>query len=289
MIKQILAVFRPWFWPVSIVSALVGFWHANRGLDLRVWLVVLLLAIVSAVAEVANHFADYPQDQAQKEKRLGPILLAGGSASGGEMFTSKKSMTIFLIVAGVIYLTVAVALSHSPWYLTIAILGFLMAIFYSLKPIRLKERGFWGLLSIALGRGLISFHLGWLAVASATGYSIWAGITLSILVFGTAMIAHLQDYDEDKKAGIMTFPVQVGFSRAITSCVFTIVLSCLGLALWMAYTHERNFPFLLWLFGLGSMFGASMMLIPEKELGVYLRYYQIIGLILTLLFPFAFL
>ena len=271
-----------------MAPALVGFWRANGSLDHRVWLVLLLLATCSAVAEVANHFADYEQDKAQKEKRLGPILLAGGSFAGGELFTSVKAISAFLGVAGTIYFVTAITLTRNPGYHLVAVLAFLMAAFYSMKPIRLKERGFWGTFSIAIGRGLISFHLGWLVVNEATAYSILAGLIISLLVFGSAMMAHLQDYEEDKAMGIMTFPVRIGANRSMWIAAITFLASLVLATVFSSVANREGFwcPWLLATLYTDFLILAYGFMNSGK---VSIGGLQTVGLVTVITIPFMFL
>jgi len=257
------------------------------------------MATVSAVAEVVNHFADYEQDKAQKEKRLGPILLAGGSSAGGRLFTGVRAISVFLIIAGVIYFATAIALARWNFlYLGVATLAFLMAVFYSLKPIRLKERGFWGILDIAVGRGLVSFHLGWLVVNTVTADSLLVGLIISLVVFGSAITAHLCDYEEDKAAGIMTFPVRVGLLTAHTVSYCALMLAWM---LIMTLSFAGFFPIRLaamsmWGVEVGVGFSAIFITLwwwlGSLTYGLTTRYFktcQVISLMTVLVVPFTLL
>jgi 4-hydroxybenzoate polyprenyltransferase len=101
----------------------------------------------------------------------------------------------------------------------------LMTTAYSVKPIRLKERGSIGLVDVVLAQRVMPILL----VFAAFGYSKTGDvllITIYILFRGLASdINHqIEDYQQDWKTATRTFAVSKGYGR--TRKIFYFVLEC---------------------------------------------------------------
>ena len=177
---------------------------ASAGLPER-WAVCLQLfaavACWSQMAILANELSDRAPDQAAGKRRwicrLPPMA--------GVMVTTLYPVIGFVALAaaggtGVVLALYGVAVA--------------LALLYSVKPVRMKERGIWGVLGYV--------------VCAATGLTIvpcvmlrsdW--LTLAILAPAVALdkSVNLQfhqiiDYEGDRRAGIRTCVTEIGLSRA---------------------------------------------------------------------------
>lgn len=102
---------------------------------------------------------------------------------------------------------------------------FFLATFYSLRPIRFKERGFVGILVATLFQRPLLFMFFPLLIPSCDITLFW--ILLGWLFFlGFAVeIAHqLDDFDNDIKAGVITWATKVGKAKVKERLIFTIIL-----------------------------------------------------------------
>ncbi len=89
-------------------------------------------------------------------------------------------------------------------------LNFLLATFYSLNPLRFKERGMWGIIVASISQRPIPFLL--------FAILIPPNPKLTIILFGWLllysvlyMLAHqIHDYENDKNAGVSTWALKVG-------------------------------------------------------------------------------
>jgi 4-hydroxybenzoate polyprenyltransferase len=212
-VRELLTSLRPQFWVFSVVPGVSGVWLAMGSFPLRqTVLVVVLLASGAALAEVVNDHVDRHSDLAQRVKKLGPVAISGGSGVAHTGGVTTSAVVVCGCVLACIVVVLSVVLGRRVTGLSM--IGLVLALGYSLRPLRLKFRGVWGLSAMAVGRGLVSFHIGWTAFSAVTATSLAVGMFLSLLCFGTALVSYLADFPEDNQLGILTFPVQVGFQRA---------------------------------------------------------------------------
>ncbi len=136
---------------------------------------------------------------------------------------STLQAVLVLIVVLLMCLVSSQPFWKSKYFLTLTVPWFLIATFYSLPPLRLKERGKWSLFFVAIAQRLLpvlilfavfDFMHGWLPVAIAF-YVFLRGIA-------SDLNHQLEDFENDRKTGTRTFVVSSGFRRAQT--VFSLVL-----------------------------------------------------------------
>ncbi|NOX87889.1 MAG: UbiA family prenyltransferase [Calditrichaeota bacterium] len=101
-----------------------------------------------------------------------------------------------------------------PYFLILAGSWFLIATFYSLPPIRLKERGTVGILFVVMAQRLIPI----LILFSV--FEFWNGWNAAILAlyvlfrgFSSDLNHQLEDYRKDRQTGTKTFAVSKGYAR----------------------------------------------------------------------------
>ncbi len=169
-------------------------------------LILMAGSALAIFASVFNDFIDMDQDrQAGKTTRL--MKLSRG----------KRRLVVslsFLLNAYVAYLlsnlTGAFVIFMSIWALYTA---------YSLPPVRLKERGALGVLTIALGEHLLASLLAIYILVGLVNVQVpafWLGAVLVwALCFGCrGIIWHqLDDLENDLKSQCSTFCVNIGFDR----------------------------------------------------------------------------
>lgn len=110
------------------------------------------------------------------------------------------------------------------------LLIFAMGIAYSQPRIRLKARPFGGLLTVAIGQGLLAALAGWFtaqpALASITSLG-WIGIVgVTLVTTGFYPITQIYQIDEDLARGDLTFAAWAGPAGAFA---FAIVLQAIAL------------------------------------------------------------
>lgn len=234
--RNVLISLRPHFWLLSISPTLVGFYIAGGNMPLwHLILAVVAVCSISGFAEIVNDWTDRDIDVLQRLKKCGGITIAGGSGviqSGGLTLYQVFAAVFVLLLIGV-----AIASILGTGVLIVTLIGFGMAAAYSLEPVRLKCRGWFGLLDMALFRGTVSLLVGyWAAQSSSLGWVIPA-VILTSLFLGTSCIPHLLDYEDDKAIKVTTFPVVVGYEVAARMSATAIAISILIVS-FVAVTHS---------------------------------------------------
>lgn len=117
--------------------------------------------------------------------------------------------------------------------------NWLAFVFYSLPPIRLKERGFAGVLADALG-GTVLPVLWWVLLANPVSSALFLAVAGTwSLAFGLRGILYHQTVDIalDQSSGVETFAVRVGLPklrRLVVGVIFPAELLTLASLLWMS-------------------------------------------------------
>jgi 4-hydroxybenzoate polyprenyltransferase len=221
---KVLKSLRPHFWLFSIIPGTAGILLSANSVPLKEFLLVsLALGSISGIAELVNNYVDQELDVFQKVKKLGRIPISGGSGVSSYGWLKKREVIYYSVALALISIVSAILVNK--YVLSLVLIGLFMAFGYSVKPLRFKTRGVLGILAMAIGRGFISFHIGWIAIALPNLISMTIGVFLSLVFFGTAYVGQLSDYAEDKEWSIYTFPVQVGVERANKIAVCFILSS----------------------------------------------------------------
>ncbi|WIM99501.1 UbiA prenyltransferase family protein [Actinoplanes oblitus] len=214
----LVAVSRPWFWPVSWVPAYLGtvlaghsWLPADTGRAL-VALVVLGPLVWGAVL-AQNDLHDLPSDRANPRKATAPLVT--GAVSDGRLrfwyrVLALASLGAALLVGPLFVLGVAGVLA--------------LGRAYSVPPLRLKTRPGWDVTVNALVVGLVAPAAGW-AITRAPWEFPWPIGVIGVL-FAAALYVPTTviDLAADTGAGDTTFAVRFGARTAYR----------LGLGLWGA-------------------------------------------------------
>lgn len=162
----------------------------------------LLIALVigASYASIINNLCDREEDRLSGKVNY---------------LVGRSNLFIALILIACIApgLIVSGILIRAPLALSIYIGNWLLFTGYSLPPIRLKKRGFWGVLSIAVGESFVPQMLAVLLVTHHTGKplpTIWlTTIAIWALALGLRSILWHQivDFKNDQRAGVNTFAV----------------------------------------------------------------------------------
>ncbi len=188
------------------------------------WLLPVLavyMAFLGSYAYALNSFSDREHDRkAGKRRELESI--------------SDRQLLCASCFWGFGAFTIPLLFSDS----RISMLGlvtFLLATFYSVKPLRLKERGMLGIVVPALVQRPLPFLFIVLLIAPHSVLS-WYLLGWLMMVGLTMMFAHqLQDFKCDRNAHVATWAQRAGFyqSRRITIYSFLLMLAYLTLSFFM--------------------------------------------------------
>jgi 4-hydroxybenzoate polyprenyltransferase len=184
--------------------------------------VILAVACLGlAFGYALNDFADRDVD-----RRAGKASLLGalGPLAGG-------ALVVGLAVAGVASLWLFYG---QPLVIELGLLCYLVGAAYSLPPLRLKERGFLGLVVGAAAQGSVP-ALAIFAVFDDLGWEAALFGCLFLLVGLRWMLVHqLIDLGADRETGVRTYVADQGRERALWQLrrlVFPLEVACLGAVL----------------------------------------------------------
>jgi 4-hydroxybenzoate polyprenyltransferase len=119
-------------------------------------------------------------------------------------------IAIFLVVAG---LTIVILASGSMKVILSYTATLLLGLFYSLRPVRFKERGIWGLFVYALAATIIYVLVPWAWFDSSVILLIFLFVTIMSDKWVQLNFHQIVDYNADLKNGTQTFAVRVGLKR----------------------------------------------------------------------------
>lgn len=232
LLRDLCAIARPWFWPVSLLPLYVGFVLASHRLWPAVGQVPRLLAAALVVEPLVwlavlaiNDANDLPGDLRNPRK-------AGGPLTSGRL-TPRTVRHIAFAAAGA---ALAVSLSIGAVFAAGALLSLVLGWLYSVPPVRLKARPGADVAANALALGALGPLAGWTAVHPLAGFP-WPISAQGVLV-GAALYVPttLADHAADLASGYRTVAVQLGPRRAYRlgfaawtgAAVLSVVLAATG-------------------------------------------------------------
>jgi len=229
---------RPKFFPASVLPVLAGsawgFMVAGR-FDLSVFILALLATVcVHASANVLNDVGDDASGTDRRnEDRIYPYtggsrFIQAGIMSPGGMARLGISLIGIAAIAGLILL-----LSKGAMVLWFGIAGLLLAVLYSLGPVRLASTGL-GELSVAVAFGVLPVTgAAWLQ-SGTLGLDVFLfSIPVAVWVTAILLINEVPDIAADGATGKRTLPVRVGLGGTSVIYMLLHITGVVALA-WLA-------------------------------------------------------
>jgi len=222
--KQLFAILDPKTWPASIIPVLVGTLYStyrvgNFRLDL--FIAMLLSAVgTQCFANVLNDYSDYKSGLDTIENvydREGSVLVFDSIP-----LIKVKKLMIYLVICTLIP-GIYLLLHGGILVAIIAIIGFMVAYFYSAGPMPISETFLGELFSGLTMGGLIT----WLAYYVQTGYIdkniILISIPLIIYIGSILLTNGLCDIEKDRLTRV-TIPILMGRERSIDILRFAYIM-----------------------------------------------------------------
>jgi len=225
-IKSALISLRPWFWLPSIGYALAGYFlFASQIVAFDILAIVVIFGAATAgLSELLNEFFD-----TKLEKFSKPQYIYGINSSGnvGSMLGLVKEQRIIVLILSslLIILGITTASLYGSVLVALVMFGQILAIIYSIPPLRLKRFVYGGstLLFVAYGPVCV---LGGSYIYSGvfSVEAIFLSIAIGFFVIGFSTIADVVDRPIDIKNGIHTLATQYG-NGVLVFCKSLILLA----------------------------------------------------------------
>jgi 4-hydroxybenzoate polyprenyltransferase len=214
----LVAVSRPWFWPVSWVPAYLGTvlaghaWLPDRADAGRAIVALLVLGpLVWGAVLAQNDLHDLRSDRANPRKATAPLVT--GAVSAGRLRRWYWGMAAASVGAAFF-----VGPLFVPGVAGVLLLGWA----YSVPPLRLKTRPGWDVAVNALVVGLVSPAAGWAITRGPWEFPWQIGLIGVLFAAALYVPTTVTDLAADTDAGDTTFAVRFGARFAYR----------LGLVLW---------------------------------------------------------
>lgn len=183
--------------------AYIGLTSRNLSFGFVVHFIFYLIfaSLHSALGYVANNFSDQKIDKAQGKSN--PFL----------GLTRARAIGFMLGLLGAALLSGLPFVRQSGFWWLWAVWAF-FALSYSLKPVRLKERGKWGLAVSALAQWTLPVILTFTAMGRTRGWDMWVFVLGNTVSGATLEIAHQRwDRWRDQQTGTKTFGTRTDSRR----------------------------------------------------------------------------
>jgi 1,4-dihydroxy-2-naphthoate octaprenyltransferase len=203
----------------SCALGVVLAYHDGRGDLLNSLAVILAGLALQAGVNLVNDFFEFRQKRVEDK-----ISRLGFSREDREFL----EVLIFLVGLGLFGITGLLGLFlawRSGWpILVFGLVGWMGGFFYTGEPLNYKRRGLavtlvfflMGLIMIAGAYFAVAGRFSWIAVVSA--------VPVSFLISLILLANELRDFEKDRKFGIKTLSVRIGYRRAIL--VYCALLAC---------------------------------------------------------------
>lgn len=202
---------RPYYVLPVIATSTAGYYsvptiHSTFLGGIIVGFVFFLLGMASWAA---NEITDRELDAKGKSKKKWGLYVSGGTSILSSEIVSVKSTISYIFALAITGLFIAYLIGTTFFILSILFLTF--GLTYSLRPIRLKDRGILGLASVSLAYGLVAFLAGCISGCQIPNFEcIFFAIMLTIYFFGFEGLAHLLDHEQDLRNEENTISVSLG-------------------------------------------------------------------------------
>ena len=212
---------RPFSLPVALVTCGLGITAANDFQTLNINIVFLILLagmLLQTGVNLINDHVDIKNPITLKQLNQKEISYI--------TFNYKAGWLCFLLCSTIgLYLVSQVGV----FLLILAIIGGCGALFYTTEPINYKRRG--------LGVVLVFFFMGvfmvYGAFYAATGehqlYAIIISLPVSFITSALLLSNEIRDYASDKREGIKTLTVRLGYSTGQRLYILCIILGFLSI------------------------------------------------------------
>ncbi len=215
-VSKWLIATRACVFSMTLTSILIGALIAatNNHFNLfYLFLICIALILAHASNNLINDFFDYKSGLDTKDYprvQYSPHPLVSG------LISEKELLSAFLIFGFIelmiaIYLTLKIGI----YVIVLAVIGFLLSVFYVAPPLKLKYKGLGEFAIFLIWGPLITAGTYYVMSKSINLNIILASIPYGLVVMNVLLGKHLDKYKNDEEKGVKTLPVLLGFENAI--------------------------------------------------------------------------
>lgn len=255
MAKRAFHATRPKFYPASILPVVAGTaWGVSAAgrIDLTLFILALLATVlVHAASNVLNDVGDDSiGTDRQNTKRIYPYTGGSRFIQTGILTSSRMARLGVSLLAAAALLGVALIIEKGPVVLLFGLAGVLLAIIYSLGPLRLSAIGL-GELAVGAAIGVLPVTgAAWLQGASIDAALLLFSLPISAWVSAILLINEVPDIEADGACGKNTLPVRLGLSG--TSRLYLAMQAAAAIVV-VVLTLQGQLPLLAPLLPLGLL------------------------------------
>ena len=213
--KRLFHATRPKFYPASVLPVLAGTaWGVQAGGHFDAVLFILALVATVCVHAGANVINDVGDESGGTDRRNtdriypytgGSRFIQTGIMEAQGMAKLGISLLAIAAIAGLLLL-----MMKGPMILAFGLAGVLLAVIYSVGPIRLASTGL-GELGVAIGLGVIPIvGAAWLQSGTVDKAALLFSVPISAWVAAILLINEVPDISADEATGKRTLPVRLG-------------------------------------------------------------------------------
>lgn len=254
-VKRLFHATRPKFFPASVLPVLAGTaWGVQVSGHFSVVLFLLALVATVCVHAGANVLNDVGDDSGgtdrQNTERIYPYTGGSRFIQTGIMEASGMARLGISLLAVAAIAGLLLLLMKGPMILAFGISGVLLAVLYSLGPLRLASLGL-GELAVAVGFGVLPVvGAAWLQSETIDSAALLFSLPVSAWVAAILLINEVPDVAADGATGKRTLPVRLGFRG---TAVLYALIHVLAIAAIVWLTARGNLPLLAPLVPLGLL------------------------------------
>ncbi len=255
MAKRAFHATRPKFYPASILPVVAGTaWGVSAAgrIDLTLFILALFATVlVHAASNVLNDVGDDSiGTDRQNTKRIYPYTGGSRFIQTGILTSSRMARLGVSLLAAAALLGVALIIEKGPVVLLFGFAGVLLAIVYSLGPLRLSAIGL-GELAVGAAIGVLPVTgAAWLQGASIDTALLLFSLPISAWVSAILLINEVPDIEADGACGKNTLPVRLGLSG--TSRLYLAMQAAAAIVV-VVLTLQGQLPLLAPLLPLGLL------------------------------------
>jgi 4-hydroxybenzoate polyprenyltransferase len=234
----LVAVSRPWFWPVSWVPAYLGTvlaghaWLPARADLPRAAVALLILGpLIWGAVLAQNDLHDLRSDRQNPRKGTAPLVT--GAVSAGRLRVWYRAIALA---------AVGTALFVGPLFVLGVVGVLLLGWAYSVPPLRLKARPGWDVAVNAIVVGMVSPAAGWSITRPPWEFPWQFGLIGLLFAAALYVPTTVTDLAADSSAGDTTFAVRFGprFAHRLGTGLWVSALALSLLCAWLDVLVPRS-------------------------------------------------